>query len=666
MTTGRRAALIAALMVLPTIVAGIAAGAVIGAVAGSLDANAASAAPAAFVDDGTAAVLAMVNAVRSDAHLPPVALDPVASEADRLHACWMVANDQLVHDEPSGTPGYTVAGDRAAGRSNVGTSSNAASTDASFVDVWMSGPYHAIGILRPGLRTIGYGHCTDATGIVKSAAALDVLGGMVAQHIDAPILFPADGTTTTLKRFVTETPDPTINCPTTSNGFGLPLLAMLPDAPAASTSATLTGPTGPLPVCVITAANDRNADGRSLLGGDNAVSIIPLAPLQPGHHSVRLDAGTRVVEWSFDVAGPAPATPATVPTTGVIGERSQFVVDGPRRVVDSRIAGSPVRRLSPGVAQAVTLPAPPAGSVAVAITLTVTNSSGPGWVSAYPCSSGRGGTSTVNMASGATAANSTIVPLGSAGLCVISSVATDVIIDISGWFVSGDGATLVADASRVLDTRSTAALRPGETIEVSVAPPGTVAAVLGLVTTDVRQSGYVAVWSGSCTSLPPTSAGQATIGATTATPLITAVSPSGTVCVHTNAATQLIIDRQARFVAGDDGLSFVPLAPTRVLDSRAGSAIGSDGRHELALRVGILGTPSAMAAAQVVVTATDTTAAGWVAVVECSAGTMSNANTSVGATVAASAISGVSDGTACMRSFGVTDVVVDLTGGFVP
>ena len=74
----------------------------------------------------------------------------------------------------------------------------------------MTGPFHAIGVLRPNLRSTGFGQCdlarhTDLA--LRCNARRDPRPGLGATPVD-PILFPGNGTTTNLDHFVVESPEP--------------------------------------------------------------------------------------------------------------------------------------------------------------------------------------------------------------------------------------------------------------------------------------------------------------------------------------------------------------------------------------------------------------------------------------------------------------------------
>lgn len=78
-----------------------------------------------------------------------------------------------------------------------------------------------------------------------------------------------------------------------------------------------------------------------------------------------------------------------------------------------------------------------ADATAVILTVTATGAAGNGYVTVYRCDSGRPATSTLNVTAGVTVANSAVVSLsGSGSICVFTSAATHVIVDVTGWFVT--------------------------------------------------------------------------------------------------------------------------------------------------------------------------------------------------------------------------------------
>ena len=115
---------------------------------------------------------------------------------------------------------------------------------------------------------------------------------------------------------------------------------------------------------------------------------------------------------------------------------------------------------------------------------------------------------------------------------------------------------------------------------------------------------------------------------------------------------------------------FVPLAPTRVLDTRDPTLGGSAGKLGTGRTVSIdLSTtvPGDAVAAVLSVTATASCFAGFLTVFACGARPpTSNVNYEVGRTTAGVAISPMTGGRVCIFASAATDVVVDVMGAFTP
>src|SRR5262249_6628048 len=140
-----------------------------------------------------------------------------------------------------------------------------------------------------------------------------------------PVVFPGNGMTTNLSAFSGgEFPNPLETCHWTGSA-GLPLIALLAQAPDAALSATVTGPSGTMTVangqlCIVDQNNWTSSDavygptGLQILQGDHAVLLFPRAALAAGSYSVALSQpGQADITWSFTVAG---AQPVTQPTPG--------------------------------------------------------------------------------------------------------------------------------------------------------------------------------------------------------------------------------------------------------------------------------------------------------------------------------------------------------------
>jgi parallel beta-helix repeat protein len=98
---------------------------------------------------------------------------------------------------------------------------------------------------------------------------------------------------------------------------------------------------------------------------------------------------------------------------------------------------------------------PPLGATAVALNVTVTNPQAPGWVTVYPNGANLPVASNLNYAAGQDIANSVIVPIGADGkINFFTSATTDLIADISGYFIAGSRNHFVPVAPvRKVDTR---------------------------------------------------------------------------------------------------------------------------------------------------------------------------------------------------------------------
>ena len=386
--------------------------------------------------------------------------------------------------------------------------------------------------------------------------------------------------------------------------------------------------------------------------------------------------------------GPVPPAiarrPARTPTAlSVTGDASAFRPVGPTRVADTRLASCgcqridantirvEVRQLQP-VVDDVSSPLPVS---AVAVTVTATGSVGAGYVTVFPSGQTQPDTSTLNLVAGDDASNSTIVAVGTAGsIDVFASVATDLIVDVTGLFNTADttssGRFQQTVPSRLLDTRATspAGLDPGASVTVPL--PAGVASDASAVAVNVTSVG--AVRRGFLTGYAAGAAPAATsflnpdgTGSARAASVILPVSANG-LTIASSAGGHVIVDLVGWFTgvsaaSSSSGL-FVAVAPTRLLDTRSDlPRVWPGGTREVAAPVA--------GAAAVVTNVTSVEADGVGFVTAYPAGTALPPTSSLNAahrnaTTPNLAITSVSTrGTAYYASRG-TDLVVDLTGYF--
>jgi hypothetical protein len=120
-----------------------------------------------------------------------------------------------------------------------------------------------------------------------------------------------------------------------------------------------------------------------------------------------------------------------------------------RRLVDTRSDGT-VR----DAGRVVRFSAPPTGadSRGVFMNVTLVDADEPGYGTVYPCDEGRPDTSNVNISAGQTVANFAVVrPDANGEICVYTSIATDVLVDVLGS--AGPGFQGIRPV-RLVDSRS--------------------------------------------------------------------------------------------------------------------------------------------------------------------------------------------------------------------
>ncbi|MEL0211769.1 MAG: hypothetical protein VW891_14520, partial [Novosphingobium sp.] len=94
----------------------------------------------------------------------------------------------------------------------------------------------------------------------------------------------------------------------------------------------------------------------------------------------------------------------------------------------------------------------PPSAAAAFLNVTVVNPSASGFITVWPCGIDRPLASNINFVAGDTIPNGVIAPLGAEGAaCFYSSVETDVVVDVAGWFE--EGTYLGATPTRLVDTR---------------------------------------------------------------------------------------------------------------------------------------------------------------------------------------------------------------------
>ena len=262
---------------------------------------------------------------------------------------------------------------------------------------------------------------------------------------------------------------------------------------------------------------------------------------------------------------------AVTPTT--------FHAIAPARVVDTRIGqGASLAPIVGGcvlpvrVASLVDLPS---AAEAVSLSVTVVNPVAAGFVTVYPCQTGRPLASSLNYRASQTVANQTIVSLDSADeVCLSASQTTDVVVDVLGWFGGVTGSQLAAlPPARLLDTRGPVGGRPGVvpstgTVAVDVFGAGGVpagstptAVVVNLTSTGAAGEGFLVAYA--CDAPRPSTSNLNTgAGRDVAAHAVVAVSADGHVCIYSNVSTNVVVDIAGWYRAVLPPPPPVPPAPT--------------------------------------------------------------------------------------------------------
>jgi hypothetical protein len=389
------------------------------------------------------------------------------------------------------------------------------------------------------------------------------------------------------------------------------------------------------------------------------------------------------------VSSPASAVPsgtgfgALTPARILETRTGMSTVDGQSNSIGIRAAGAVTEIPVAGRAGV------PLSAVAVSLNVTVTNPAAAGFVTVWPCGSPQPTASNLNYVSGQTVPNAVLSKLGDGGkICVISQQATDLIVDVNGYFAADSGFGALTPA-RLLETRTGMSTvdghldgigtrTAGAVTEVPVAgragvPNSAVAASLNVTVTNPAAAGFVTVWP--CGSPQPTASNLNYVtGQTVPNAVLSKLGDGGKICIVSQQATDLIVDVNGYFAA-DSGFGL--LVPARILETRRGMSTADGQRSEIGTRAagevtdvpvaGRAGVPLSAVAASLNVTVTNPAAAGFVTVWPCGSPqpTASNLNYVAGQTIPNAVLSKLGDGgKVCIVSQQATDIIVDVNGYF--
>src|SRR4051794_22474552 len=196
-------------------------------------------------------------------------------------------------------------------------------------------------------------------------------------------------------------------------------------------------------------------------------------------------------------------------------------LDAPARILDTRpggvtadgqFAGGGIRdfgsTLQLVVAGRVGVPA---DAASVVLNVTVTETTGAGFITAFPCGGGRPTASNLNYLAGQNIPNLVISKIGVGGMvCLFNGAATHLIVDVAGYFPGVDAFIPLTTPARLLDTRpggttidgavAGGGMRPNGSVQVlqvagrAGVPTGAASVVLNVTVDQPQLAGFITVY----------------------------------------------------------------------------------------------------------------------------------------------------------------------------
>lgn len=305
----------------------------------------------------------------------------------------------------------------------------------------------------------------------------------------------------------------------TRSGLGAPRAAL---APAGTVDLTVTGRAG-IPTSGVSAvAINLTALGSTGRGYLTAYAQGATRPTTSNLNYLKAQTRANLAVVPVSAGGAISLYNGSAGSVQVLGDVEGYYLDGsatapgsfsslaPARLLDTRNGTGAAPRPVPAAGD-VSFPVagqggvPSTGATAVVLNLTATASTSTGYLTAYASGSARPAVSTLNFGAGQTTPNLAVVRVGADGRVVVhngSSGHTDVVADVSGYYLAGSGTAVGAyvpvTPKRVIDSRtgvgSPKKQLPGgyELISSIGLPSNATAAVLNLTATGAHKTGFLA------------------------------------------------------------------------------------------------------------------------------------------------------------------------------
>ena len=404
----------------------------------------------------------------------------------------------------------------------------------------------------------------SADGIHLGGQAAAAMGQLIADTLDQIPVVPTRCTTDTWSG--TAVPAPVASTPPTTDGG----INLLPTPVRFVDTRDLPGKLGPgrMMTVPVAGSNGVPADATAVIAsvtavepcGDTFLTAFPCGTALPTTSIVNAGTGSIVANSAVIRLGIGAlciytlrATDVLVDVSGWIGPTGlRLTPVSPVRLVDTRL-GQPQalqsvqNRLAPGqwlTVDVAELPGIDPAVTAATVNVTAADPAGGGFVTVLPGPCANvvvpPATSNLNVTKGRDVAASATVALGNGELCIFSSVATDMVVDLQALHGATGGAVVATDPSRIVDTRSSQHLVAGQSLPIQL-DTGPAAAILNLTAVEPTGRGFVTLFP--CGSTVPTVSNLNVVaGAIVANRAVVSTGGSNQFCVFSNVDTDVVID----------------------------------------------------------------------------------------------------------------------------
>ncbi len=378
----------------------------------------------------------------------------------------------------------------------------------------------------------------------------------------------------------------------------------------------------------------------------------------------------------------------------VMGAPGSFAALTPSRLLDTRFGTGVVVPGPVGASGVIDLQVtgrggvPASGVGAVILNVTAVTPTGPGFLSVYPSGGAVPNASNLNFTPGQVVPNLVVAKVGAGGKVSIKNSSpgvTHVVADVAGFFADGTvaepGGLTAVSPSRLLDTRDSSALTPGGSVVIQATGRGGVPAtgvssvVVNLTAVTPAGSGFLTAYP-TGGAVPNASNVNFTAGQVVPNLAFVKLAADGSFTVKNSSpgATHVVADVAGYVLDGavtGSGM-FVPLTPTRVLDTRpvyGGSGAVGAGALKTLTMTGAGGVPASGVSGVVLNVTAVASAAGFLTVypADVAAPNASNVNFTAGQVVpnlVAVKTSTTGQVTIKNSSPGSTNVIADVAGYF--